>query len=277
MIDYMTRSIWRKLAGSRLSPDLSDATLILKKDQVLFRYLPVAAYLLERMNQPRRSLVAIAGPPGSGKTSFSLILAAVINAIHPHMAVVVGQDGWHFPNRYLSSHSIFRHGEPILLSEIKGAPETFDVDGFTSFLQQVRIQPHLTFPIYSRTLHEPVSGAGAIFPDHRLILVEGNYLLLDLPPWKELHSLFNHTIFIRAPLNTLLTSLRARHLHGGKSLERTENHLHRVDLPNIQIVQQASIPAEILVEKADPAIISRVVFQRAAFSQPENAPFPGGK
>lgn len=277
MIDDMTRSIWRKLAGKRLSPDFSGTTLTLKKDQVLFHYLPIAAYLLERVNQTRRSLVAIAGPPGSGKTSFSLILAALINAIHSHTAVVVGQDGWHFPNSYLTTHSIFRHEGPIILSEIKGAPETFDVDGFISFLQQARIQPHLTYPIYNRSLHEPMSDAGTIFPVHRLILVEGNYLLLDLPPWKELHPLFDHTISIRAPLDTLLASLRARHLRGGKSQEQTEDHLHRVDLPNIQLVQQSSIPADILVEKADPVCISRVVFQRVAPSQSENSPLPGGK
>lgn len=276
MIDDMSRSIWRKLAGKCLSPDFSGDTLTLKKDQVLYHYLPIAAYLLKRVNPFWRSLVAIAGPPGSGKTSFSMILAALINAIHPHLAAVVGQDGWHFSNAYLSTHSVCRHEGTIILSEIKGAPETFDVDRFSSFLQQARIQPYLPYPIYSRTLHEPISNAGTILPYHRLILVEGNYLLLDLSPWNELHSLFDHTIFIQAPLHTLLSGLRARHLRGGKSLERTENHLQRVDLPNIQLVQQSSTPADILVVKAEPAIISRVVFQRIPPSQSKNTPFPGG-
>jgi pantothenate kinase len=204
-------------------------------------------------------MVAVAGPPGSGKTAFATILVAVLNAeADDKVAALVGLDGWHYPNAYLASHFIERKGEPIPLQSIKGAPETFDVTAAFDCLSRIRQGGRVSFPVYSRTLHEPIPSGGTIESSHRIVVVEGNYLLLDEEPWRRFCQLFDVRVFISASLETLVDSLMGRHLRGGKRRSAAERQVHEVDLANAERVGPSVLHAQVLVHKADARFIERV-------------------
>jgi len=204
-------------------------------------------------------MVAVAGPPGSGKTAFATILVAMVNAeASDDLAVLVGLDGWHYPNDYLATHYMDRGGERIALRSIKGAPETFDATGAYDCLSEIRRGEHVSFPVYSRRLHEPVPGGGSVDSSHKIVVVEGNYLLLDEDPWNRFRQLFDVRVFISASLETLMDGLKERHLRGGKTLAATERQIREVDLPNARRVGPSVVHAQVLVHKASTRRIDRI-------------------
>jgi len=239
--------------------DQTDVRLEVDRDQIERFYLPLAVALLSPSRSVPRLMVAVAGPPGSGKTAFATILVAVINAAaDDEVAVLVGLDGWHYSNDYLETHFIERDGERILLRRIKGAPETFDVAAAYGCLAQMRGGGQVSFPLYSRRLHEPVPAGGMVVSSHRIVVVEGNYLLLDEEPWRRFHELFDVRVFISASLDTLVEGLRERHRRGGKPAEATEQHMRQVDVPNIRRVLSGAAQAHLLVHKTDVWRVERI-------------------
>ena len=105
-----------------------------------------------------------------------------------------------------------------------------------------------------------MADAGLVKRQHQIILVEGNYLLLNRPGWKKLFPLFDLTISISAPVESMLAGLRQRHLRGGRDPESIENHLHAVDLPDMQLIADRSKPAEIQIFKSDSQRIERIIY-----------------
>jgi pantothenate kinase len=256
----MDASLWAELSSKPLTMDQTGRILTLDQAEVGGHYLPLVRYLLTLPWRDSRQVIAIAGPPGCGKSSFSAVLNRVINLLsRREICAVVGQDGWHYPNHYLATHRIQKDDRMILLREIKGAPETFDIDGLLACLHQIKTQDEVRFPIYSRELHDPLPDAGRIKPEHRIILLEGNYLLLNHPGWRDIHPLTDRSIFLSAPVEILTAALRERHLRGSKDPQSVENHLRTVDLPNVHLVLESSKFADILVEKADPLRIARII------------------
>lgn len=258
----MQPSFWDRLSTNPFFTDQT-FTLQLDREQVERFYHPIADRLEQLPPTSRRRMVAIAGPPGSGKSSFAAILSAVINArAGTEIAVVVGQDGWHYSNAYLESHTIEIDGHPATLRSIKGRPETFDVKGFHLALTAMRTESEIRFPIYSRQTHEPAADAGCVSVAHCLVLVEGNYLLLDRSPWAALRSLFDYTIFLALDRAHLIRGLRERHARGGKNLAAIDRQIERVDLPDIDLVLEHSVPSDLLVVKSSSLTIERLVFSQ---------------
>ncbi len=222
-------------------------------------YQPLAKALLSRCSSASRLMVAVAGPPGSGKTAFATILVAVINAeASDDLAVLVGLDGWHYSNEYLATHFIDRDVERIALRSIKGAPETFDAVGAYGCLSEMRRGGYVSFPVYSRRLHEPVPRGGVVDSRHKIVVVEGNYLLLDEDPWRRIRRLFDICVFILAPCEVLVSSLTERHQRGGKTPEATVQHVRRVDIPNAERVSRSVARAQVLVHKKDARTVDRI-------------------
>ena len=257
----MQPSVWERLTRSPLFLDETEATLEIDRTQVERFYHPLATALLSMSSPAPRLMVAVVGAPGSGKTAFATILIAVLNAeAGAEVAALVGLDGWHYPNAYLDTHFIERHGQPIPLRRIKGAPETFDAAAAFGCLSQIRQGGQASFPVYSRTLHEPIPAAGTIGSSHRIVVVEGNYLLLEEEPWRDFRQLFDVRVFICAGLATLLDSLRERHGRGGKTPALAERQIREVDLPNARRISPGVAHAHILVYKADARRIERMEY-----------------
>jgi len=252
-------SVWERLSCNPLFLDQTETRLEVDRAQVEDFYHPLAVRLLAMQAPAARLLVGVAGPPGSGKTTFATILVQVINAESgAEAAVTVGLDGWHYPNDYLETHFVERDGQRIALPQIKGAPETFDAAAAYDCLSRMRGGGSVSFPVYSRRLHEPLPEAGMVAPSLRIVVVEGNYLLLDEPRWRGFRELFDVRLFIVAREETLLEGLRERHLRGGRLPEDVERWMRRVDRPNIQRVLPGAAHAQVLVHKDDVRHIASV-------------------
>jgi putative kinase len=235
----------------------------LEIDPVEFKrfYLPLADFLLHRLGKQSRYMVGIAGPPASGKSAFTLLLTAVLNAIrHQELAACVGLDGWHFPNDYLDSHTTLRNEKLVTLRQVKGAPETYDIVSARHFIRCVRGGESPAYPVYNRNRHEPIPASGELSLTHRLVLIEGNYLLLDIPDWNSFRPLFDLTIFLNAPREEMIHALCERHLRGGKTLDTAEKHMAFSDIPNLDIIISHSLTPDILIEKSDSRRIIRVIY-----------------
>jgi len=249
---------WARLTHSPLYLDQTAEALDLEQAEVERFYWPLAAHLLSAQSG-KRQLVAVAGPPGCGKTSFATLLVALMNAERAaEIAVLMGLDGWHYANTYLEAHTLCCGPEILTLRQIKGAPQTYDVASAHACLERARSGETVKFPVYSRERHDPLPDRGIIAPHHRIVVVEGNYLLLQEEPWRQFHPLFDLCVLLTAPRPALLEALRQRHLRGGKTVAATEQQIARVDLPNIANVLNNSIRPDVLIHKANSRRIERV-------------------
>lgn len=197
----------------------------------------IAATILRRSRGKKRFVAAIAGPPASGKSTLAASLAEAI-AGAGETAAVVSMDGFHYDDAVLAARG---H------STRKGAPHTFDFHGFKSLLERLRAGgSEVAAPVFDRSLELARAGAAIIAPETRLVLVEGNYLLLADEPWPELAGLFDFTVFLDVPRSELERRLRQRwEMHGKPD---AEGWIAGNDLPNIELVLARSRPADLTVQ-----------------------------
>ena len=254
-------SFWERLTAAPRYLDQTDRILEFNRDEVERFYHPLAQALL-KLAATHRCLVAVAGPPAVGKSAYAATLAAVANALATkEISLVIGLDGWHYPNAYLDMHTLLRGEQTLSLRSLKGAPETFDAPAALATLAAVRADTpgaETTFPVYSRALHDPIPDAGCVTPAHRLLLFEGNYWLLDQPPWNAAQPLFDRSIFLTGEPVALLAGLRERLVRGGRTPENADAHIQAVDLPNMRLVLEHSAPADWTVTKAGSRRILRI-------------------
>jgi len=210
----------------------------------------MAERLLAIASPERRTLVAIAGPPAAGKSTLTEQLCERLNVLRSgsaadfagsgfasgvaaDFAAIVPMDGYHYDNAVL---------EPQGRLAIKGAPETFDVDGLKRDLARLRRDDAtVAVPVFDRPLDLARAGGRLIRPEHRLVLVEGNYLLLDAAPWRELQALFDLTLFIEVPDAVLVDRLISRWRGLGEDPEGAHRRAHGKDMLNARLVNDRSV------------------------------------
>ena len=196
----------------------------------------------------KRQIVFLAGPPAAGKSTLALFLEYLSSKIGSSAKVqALSMDGYHYPNAYLDTHCTVRNGKQILLRRIKGAPETYDTMGLKHALEQICQSGSAgsactyMWPGYDRTLHDVVPGKYAITGD--ILLIEGNYLLLEESPWKELRDYADDTVFVNEPEDMLKERLVARKIRGGSSDREAEEWYANTDASNIRRVLKGSVRA----------------------------------
>lgn len=195
----------------------------------------------------RRILVLMAAPPGAGKSTLSAFLrhlSRTTSGLTPVTAV--GMDGFHRRQAYLLSHTVERSGETIPMVRIKGAPVTFDLPLLREHIARVAAGEVLGWPEYDRTLHDPRDNAARVEGD--IVLLEGNYLLLDLEGWRELRQYADFTLKISAEESMLRQRLIERHLDTGKSMEATLAMVDGSDLLNLRLCLERSGDADLSLE-----------------------------
>ena len=148
-------------------------------------------------------------------------------------------DGFH-----LADQALDRLG----LRHRKGAPETFDAAGYAALLRRVRTETATVYaPAFERDLEQPLAGAIAVPPEARLVVTEGNYLLLD-GPWAEVRGLLSEVWFVQVDEQTRVRRLVARHEQFGKSHDGAVDWVRTVDQPNADLVAPTAALADLVVE-----------------------------
>ena len=187
-----------------------------------------------------RRLVAIAGAPGSGKSTVAdLLLARLAASGTP--ASILPMDGFHFDDAVLQGRGLLAR---------KGAPSTFDVGGLRHALLRLRANEEdaVAVPVFDRALEISRASARLVPSTTRIVLVEGNYLLLDVPPWDVLRDAFDVTVMVTASDAVLRERLIARWRFYGLSPEQIDAKVEANDLPNGRHVVAASRPADHVIE-----------------------------
>lgn len=201
-------------------------------DTVEGLFLPLLRRLTEmQWKAGRRILVFLAAPPATGKSTLLQFLEELTRthaALTPAQAL--GMDGFHYPNSYLAAHTILRDGAEIPLKNIKGAPETFDVALLAEKLRAAK-EGRTQFPVYDRRIHDPRPDALTV--DAPILLVEGNWLLLDEELWRDLRALADYSVRIDAPPALLRERLIARKVHGGLSEAEARAFYEASDAVNV--------------------------------------------
>jgi pantothenate kinase len=200
----------------------------------------VVHQLLEAVDRtPGRYLLGIVGPPGAGKSTVAAAIEDSANARRgSEFAAVAPLDGFHLPNEQL---------DELGLRKVKGAPETFDVDGFARLLERVRheLDSTILWPGFNRATEATVPGAIAITVKTRLVVCEGNYLLLDRPRWAEVRPLLDETWYVDAPRFLLRERLLERARAAGRTEEEAVWHVDENDLRNAELVEATKSAADL--------------------------------
>ena len=189
----------------------------------------------------KRTLLGIAGGPGVGKSTLAAALVEALNQDAAGFAALVPMDGFHMRQAKLVALGI--DGD-------KGMPHTFEAEAFVTFLATLRnATGPVSGPGYSRSIEDVVENAFAVAPEVRLLVVEGNYLLLDTPPWDRIRPLLDTSAFLHAPREMVRHRLLARHAAGGHFTEaRNRAHVERVDLGNYDLVERSRQRADIAID-----------------------------
>lgn len=199
----------------------------------------IAEDVLRRAEGRSRFIVAIAGPPGAGKSTLADALCDALLA-RGETAAVLPMDGFHMDNGILKERGLLPR---------KGAPETFDVRGFLDIVSAVRKGgQEVLVPVFDRSREIAIASARAIAPETRFILAEGNYLLLDEAPWITLSKSFDLTIFVGPSVDVLEERLRKRWQGYGLDEAAIHAKLFENDLPNGKRVIENARPADIRID-----------------------------
>jgi pantothenate kinase len=187
-----------------------------------------------------RVILALAGAPGSGKSTLADRLAGKLNARQPGLATVLPMDGFHYDDLYLV---------PAGLRPRKGAPHTFDVGGLFHTLARLRArdEAEVAVPVFDRRIEIARAGARLIPASVSVIVVEGNWLLLDQAPWDRLRPLLDLTVMVEVPEHVLRARLRGRWERLGLQAAEIAAKLEENDLPNGRLVGRGSVAADYLL------------------------------
>lgn len=185
-----------------------------------------------------RVLLGLAGAPGAGKST----LAAALQSAFADLSVVLPMDGYHLANSELQ-----RLGR----AQRKGAPDTFDAAGYAALLARLRQAESaetVYAPEFRREIEEAIAGAIAIEAHHRLVITEGNYLLLDQGAWAGIAPLLDECWYVEVDDQLRNERLARRHEQFGRSRQEAEQWVAQTDAPNARLVAATRVRAHHVVD-----------------------------
>ena len=185
----------------------------------------------------RRCLMGLTGPAGSGKSTLAAYVAGSLCPSPP----VVPMDGFHLAQAVIDQKG---------LGDRKGSPETFDPWGFVSLVERLASRAGggvVYAPKFDRSVEEPIAGAIPVGPADGLVIVEGNYLLLDESPWTQIRPALDLCAYLEIEDATRIRRLVDRHMRYGKSRLEAERFVHSSDEKNTQLIKASRNRADFIV------------------------------
>ncbi|MEU6380695.1 nucleoside/nucleotide kinase family protein [Streptomyces sp. NPDC046909] len=195
----------------------------------------------------RRAILGIAGSPGAGKTTLAETLVRELNAGGEPWVAHVPMDGFH-----LADVELDRLG----LRDRKGAPGTFDAAGYAALLGRLRGREDdgiVYAPGFERVLEQPIAGAVPVAPTARLVVTEGNYLLLDTGAWTRVRRQLDEVWFCELDERERIRRLVARHEEFGKGHKEAVAWVLGTDQRNADLVAATRDRADLIVPATAPA------------------------
>lgn len=189
--------------------------------------------LLERP----RVILALAGAPAAGK---STLAAALLRRLRGQKvpADVVQLDGFLLDSAVLDARGLRLR---------KGAPETMDAQGFLALVRRLKSGGEVVAPIFDRSRDLAIAGAQVVPEGCRVVICEGNYLLFDEDPWRELVPLWDLTARLDVPLPELRARLIQRWLDQGLSRAAATRRAEGNDVPNARRILEKELPAQLIL------------------------------
>ena len=191
--------------------------------------------------RPGRAMIGIAGGPGVGKSTIARQVVDTLNGSRPGLAVYVPMDGFHMRHAKL---------EALEIAADKGMPHTFEGMLFVEFLADLRTtRAAVTGPSYSREIEDVIEDSITVPAEARILVIEGNYLLLADSPWYAVRPLLDLAVFIHVEREKVVARLMKRHGEMGLfSEERNQAHVARVDMANYDLVEKGADRADIRID-----------------------------
>jgi pantothenate kinase len=185
------------------------------------------ALVVQYSNGSSRTIIGIIGKPGGGKSTLSKYL---LKGMDPTLVSVVPMDGFHLSNKVLKE---------LGRSDRKGAPDTFDVQGFKALIQRIKldsVEP-IYYPVFDRSIEESIAAQGVVYPSTRVVIVEGNYLMHDRDGWQEISPLLDQSWYAFLDEDLRISRLISRHIAFGKDPESAKVWAKGSDQVNAELIE----------------------------------------
>ena len=195
-------------------------------------------HIIRRSEGSQRFIIAVAGPPGAGKSTLSKQLVQMLKT-RSIQSCIISMDGFHLENSILKR---------LGLLDRKGSPTTFDVPAFIQVMKRLAAyESDVAIPKFDRKKDISIERASIVSTQDKILIVEGNYLLLNDEQWAELQDIWDETVFINPGMDVLEKRLIDRWLSYGMDNESAKNRAFGNDIPNAKNIIENSLPANILI------------------------------
>lgn len=222
-----------------MSEQSDDSAMFPIYEQLSQEILMLSHKVQEEEGRSHQIIVGLAGPPGAGKST----TAQRLHQLLPH-SVVLPMDGYHYTKSKLQTFD-----DPVEAFRRRGAHWTFDGQAFLRDLKSLRRDGSGSFPSFDHAIGDPVENDILISSeDHKIVLVEGNYLLLEEWPWSEVKACLDFCYFLHCPIEVIEERVRRRHVSVGNTLEEAAERVAYNDSPNACLILSSAIRADRVVE-----------------------------
>ncbi|KAL0419822.1 UNVERIFIED_CONTAM: F-box/LRR-repeat protein 17 [Sesamum radiatum] len=225
-------------------------------DTLAERLLPTAA---AESNPNFKHIVGLCGPPGAGKSTLASRVARRVNELwpqrsscfdsqveSPEVAIVLPMDGFH-----LYRHQLDAMKDPEEAHARRGSPWTFDPERLLRCLTNLRNKGSVYAPSFDHGVGDPVEDDIFVSLQHKVVIVEGNYLLLDEDVWRDISSIFDEKWFIDVDIETAMQRVLRRHVSTGKPPDVAKWRIDYNDRPNAELIIESKKKADLIIKSVD--------------------------